>query len=63
MSESASNSVPPATSELASSESLQKLDQRHEELLVKLDSLCQELEAALANLLPKEKSREMREAA
>ena len=38
--------------ELACSESLQKLDQRHEELLVKLDDLCRELETALKNLAP-----------
>jgi hypothetical protein len=44
------------TSELASSESLQILDQRHEELLVKLDALYHELEAALANLLPKQEA-------
>lgn len=40
-------------SELATSESLQKLDQRHTELLEKLDALCQEIEATLASLAPK----------
>ena len=36
--------------QLATNESLNKLDQRHEELLVKLDCLYRELEAALASL-------------
>jgi hypothetical protein len=40
-------------SELATSESLQNLDQRHTELLEKLDALCHEIEAALASLSPK----------
>jgi hypothetical protein len=49
--------------ELASSESLHKLDQRHEELLVKLDSLCRELEAALGNLTPNSGDPPLQEAA
>lgn len=49
--------------ELACSESLQKLDQRHEELLVKLDDLCRELEAALKNLAPPSSEVAIKEAA
>jgi hypothetical protein len=49
--------------QLASSESLQQLDQRHEELLGKLDSLCKELESALANLLPKPEAAPLQDAA
>lgn len=50
-------------SELASSESLQDLDQRHEELLLKLDALYCELETALANLLPRADAATLRGAA
>ncbi len=49
--------------ELADSESLHKLDQRHEELLVKLEALCQELETALNNLQPKAKETLLKDAA
>ncbi len=49
--------------ELADSDSLLKLDHRHEELLVKLDSLCRELETALANLIPKSGEPQLQEAA
>lgn len=56
MSQPSAKSAPTANSGLASSESLQKLDQRHEELLVKLDDLYRELETALANLLPKQEA-------
>jgi hypothetical protein len=56
-------SAPSATSELASTESLQKLDQRHEELLIKLDTLHRELEAALANLLPRQEAAPLQDAA
>ncbi len=49
--------------ELASTESLHKLDQRHEELLVKLDSLCRELETALNNLVPKSEETQLKDAA
>jgi hypothetical protein len=50
-------------SELASTESLHKLDQRHEELLVKLAALCSELETALNNLVPKSEETQLKEAA
>jgi hypothetical protein len=56
-------SVSPTTSELASSESLQKLDLRHEELLVKLDALYRELETALASLQPKQEVSPLKGAA
>ncbi len=49
--------------ELASTESLHKLDQRHEELLVKLAALCSELESALSNLMPKSEETQLKEAA
>jgi hypothetical protein len=49
--------------ELASTESLHKLDQRHEELLVKLAALCSELETALTNLAPKSEETALKEAA
>jgi hypothetical protein len=39
--------------ELANTDSLRKLDERHEELLGKLQELCQELDAAVRNLMPK----------
>ena len=48
---------------LASSEALQHLDERHEELLVKLEALYSELETALANLLPKANPRPLQDAA
>ncbi len=38
--------------ELANSESLQKLEHRHDELLEKLDQLCLEIESALKKLAP-----------
>jgi hypothetical protein len=63
MSETSSKSAPLVKNELASSESLQKLDQRHEELLVKLDALTRELETALANLLPKQEAPPLKDAA
>ena len=53
-------SVSESKSELASSESLQKLDQRHEELLVKLDALCHELETALRHLQPKQEAASLK---
>ena len=49
--------------ELASTESLHKLDQRHEELLGKLAALCSELETALSNLMPKKEEAQLKEAA
>jgi hypothetical protein len=49
--------------ELASTESLHKLDQRHEELLVKLAALCSELERALNNLMPKKEESPLKDAA
>ncbi len=49
--------------ELADSDSLHKLDQRHEELLVKLDDLCRELETALKNLAPPSSESPLKEAA
>ena len=52
-----------AMSQLADSDSLQKLDQRHEELLVKLDDLCRELEAALKNLVPQSGESPLKDAA
>lgn len=47
--------------EITNTESLHKLDERHEELLEKLDTLCRELEEALKNLAPSSDS--LREAA
>ena len=55
-------SVSSPASQLASSDSLQQLDERHEELLTKLDALYRELETALANLQPKHEGA-LREAA
>lgn len=52
-----------ATSQLATSESLNKLDERHEELLVKLDCLYRELETALAKLGVKTDDPQRKEAA
>jgi hypothetical protein len=49
--------------ELADSDSLKKLDDRHEELLVKLDDLCKELETAIAKLAPKPEGMPLQEAA
>jgi hypothetical protein len=63
MSQPPAKSVPPAKGQLATSESLQQLDQRHEEILVKLDDLYRELETALANLLPKQEATPLKDAA
>ncbi len=38
--------------ELASNETLRKLDQRHAEILQALDSLCLDIEAALTKISP-----------
>jgi hypothetical protein len=56
-------SVANSPSKLATNESLQQLDLRHEELLVKLDALYRELETALANLLPRQEAAPIQDAA
>jgi hypothetical protein len=50
-------------SELANSDSLRKLDERHEELLGKLEELCLELDTALKNLMPKAEADSLKDAA
>jgi hypothetical protein len=50
-------------SELANTDSLRKLDERHEELLGKLEELCLELDTALKNLMPKAEADSLQDAA
>jgi hypothetical protein len=50
-------------SDIANSDSLRKLDERHEELLVKLEELCQQLDSALKNFMPKQDAQPLKDAA
>jgi hypothetical protein len=50
-------------SELANTDSLRKLDERHEELLGKLEELCQQLDSALKNFMPKTEAESLKDAA
>jgi hypothetical protein len=53
----------PTMNELVNSDSLRKLDERHEELLGKLEELCQQLDSALKNLMPKAEAESIKDAA
>jgi hypothetical protein len=50
-------------SDIANSDSLRKLDERHEELLGKLEELCQQLDSALKNFMPKAEAEPLKDAA
>jgi hypothetical protein len=50
-------------SDIANSDSLRKLDERHEELLVKLEELCQQLDSALKNFMSRAEVEVLKEAA